>query len=90
MIPRRLLLNSIFDAGMSKDTIQIKCPAKPITHAFLQFTDSEERDKFFQIREHAEKRIKKKKNKNISCHGCRRKMSTEKTGIHQVPPEPKA
>ena len=48
MIPRRLLLKSIFDAGMSKDTIQIKCPAKPITHAFLQFTDSEERDKFFR------------------------------------------
>ena len=25
---------------------QIKCPAKPITHAFLQSTDNDERDKF--------------------------------------------
>ena len=40
-----LLTSTIVDAGMSKDKIQIKCPAKPITHAFLQFTDSEERDK---------------------------------------------
>ena len=31
---------------MSTDQIQIKCPAKPITHAFLQFTDNDERDKF--------------------------------------------
>ena len=30
---------------MSTDQIQIKCPAKPITHAFLQFTDNDERDK---------------------------------------------
>ena len=32
--------------GMSTEQVQIKCPAKPITHAFLQFTDNEERDKF--------------------------------------------
>ena len=32
--------------GMSTDQIQIKCPAKPIKHAFLQFTDNDERDKF--------------------------------------------
>ena len=31
---------------MSTDQIQIKCPAKPITHKFLQFTDNDERDKF--------------------------------------------
>ena len=32
--------------GMSTDQIQINCPAKPITHAFLQFTDNDDRDKF--------------------------------------------
>ena len=31
---------------MPIDQIQIKCPAKPITHAFLQFKDNDERDKF--------------------------------------------
>ena len=31
---------------MSMEQIQIKCLAKPITHAFLQFTDNDERDKF--------------------------------------------
>ena len=30
----------------SREQIQIKCPAKPITHAFVQFIDNDERDKF--------------------------------------------
>ena len=34
------LISTVVEAGMSKERIQIKCPAKPITHAFLQFTDS--------------------------------------------------
>ena len=34
--------------GMSTDQVQIKCPAKPITRALLQFTDNDERDKFFR------------------------------------------
>ena len=33
---------------MSRERIQIKCPAKPITFAFLQFTDSEVRDKYMR------------------------------------------
>ena len=37
--------STIVDAGMLKDKIQI---AKPITHAFLQFTDSEERDMYIR------------------------------------------
>ena len=43
-----LLISTIVEAGMSRERIQIKCPAKPITHAFLQFTDSEERDKYMR------------------------------------------
>ena len=43
-----LLISTIVKAGTSKERIQIKCPAKPVTHAFLQFTDSEERDKYIR------------------------------------------
>ena len=43
-----LLTSAIVEVGMSKERIQIKCPAKPITHAFLQCTDSEERDKYIR------------------------------------------
>ena len=43
-----LLRSTIGEAGMSRERIQIKCPAKPTTHAFLRFTDSEERDKYIR------------------------------------------
>ena len=33
---------------MLMDQNQIKCPAKPITHAFLQFKDNDETDKFIR------------------------------------------
>ena len=36
----------IMTIGMSMEQIQIKCPTKPITHAFLQFKDFDERDNF--------------------------------------------
>ena len=65
-----LLISTIVEAGMSKERIQIKCPAKPITHAFLQLTDSEERNKYIRSA-NMQKRIERKKNKNISCNGCR-------------------
>ena len=32
--------------GMSIEQIRIKCPTKPITHAFLQVKDNDERDNF--------------------------------------------
>ena len=41
-----LLKETIIAIGMSMEQIQIKCPAKPITHALLQFTDTDETDKF--------------------------------------------
>ena len=40
--------STIAEKGMSKERIKIKCPAKPITHALLQFEDSEERDKYIR------------------------------------------
>ena len=35
-------------AGMTIEKVQIKCPAKPITHAFLQFIDVDERDNYIR------------------------------------------
>ena len=45
---RELLTAAILKAGMSTEGVQIKCPAKPTTHAFLQFTDVDERDKYIR------------------------------------------
>ena len=35
-------------ARMTVEKVQIKCPAKPITHAFLQFIDIDEREKYIR------------------------------------------
>ena len=43
-----LLEKAIDAAGMKKECILIKCPAKPITYAFPVFKESEERDKYFR------------------------------------------
>ena len=40
-----LLTSSIIETGMSPE---FRCPAKPITHAFLQFIDIDERDKYIR------------------------------------------
>ena len=86
-------ISTISEAGMSKERIQIKCPAKPISHAFLQFTDSEERDKYIRSANMQKKRIQRKQNKNITCWRCRGKISTKKLGYikfclskqHEIP-----
>ena len=41
---QHLLEETIITIGMSTEQILIKCPAKPITHAFLQFIDNDERE----------------------------------------------
>ena len=82
-----LLTNTITEAGMSLERVQIKCPAKPITHAFLQFTDSDERQ-IHQISESTKKNGNKRtKHTDITSHGRGREIPAEKTGIHQVHPE---
>ena len=43
---QHMLKEIIPTLGLPIDQIQIKCPAKPITHAFLQFKDNDERDNF--------------------------------------------
>ena len=41
-----LLKETIVAIGISMENIKIKCPAKPITHVFLQHTDRDGRDKY--------------------------------------------
>ena len=43
-----LLTATIVTAGMTAEKVQIKCPEKPITHAFLQFIDVDEREKYIR------------------------------------------
>ena len=50
--------------------IQVTCPAKPITRAFLQFTDSDERDKYVRSANMFKKRAESEENENIASHGC--------------------
>ena len=74
-----LLANTIIEAGMSLERVHIKCPAKPITHAFLQFTDSDERQ-IHQISESTKNGNKRTKHTDITSHGRGRVIPAEKTG----------
>ena len=78
-----LLANTITEAGMSLERVHIKCPAKPITQAFLQFSDSDERQ-IHHISESTKNGNKRTKHTDITSHGRGREIPAEKTGIHQV------
>ena len=56
-----LLEKSIDMAGMKKERIRIKCPAKPITHAFLEFEDSDERDEYIRSANMQQMKLKERK-----------------------------
>ena len=43
---QHVLKETIIALGMSLDQTQINCPPKPITPAFVQFIDNDERDTF--------------------------------------------
>ena len=58
-----LLLEKCIDtAGTKKDQFRIKCPANPITHAFIEFEDSDERDKFIRSANMQQMKLKERKN----------------------------
>ena len=40
------------EAGMEMEKMDIRCPAKPITHAFLQFASTYDRNKFIRSANH--------------------------------------
>ena len=65
-----LLTRAITTIGMPTKHIQIKSPAKRITHAFLQLSDSEERNKYIRSANTLKSELKRKKNKNVADHGC--------------------
>ena len=54
--------------GMSTEQLTIKCPAKPITHACLQFTDNDERHKFVRSANMLKRELRGRKN-DITSHG---------------------
>ena len=69
---------------MSKERIQIKCPAKPITHAFLQFTDSEARDRYIRSANLQKRQLKEKKSEHHLSWMQRLDYSTKKKLTHQI------
>ena len=57
-----LLLEKCIDtAGMKKEHLRIKCPANPITHAFIEFEDSDERDQFIRSAKMQQMKLKERK-----------------------------
>ena len=53
----------ITSMGMPIDQIKIKCPAKPITRAFLQVKDNDDRDKFVRSANILKKELRGRKMK---------------------------
>ena len=45
----QLLREMINEIGMDFGRARIECPAKPITHAFIQFMDNGDRNKFIRV-----------------------------------------
>ena len=74
----------ITEIGMSMKIFKMKCPAKPITHAFTHFSDNGEMVKYVRSANMSKKEVRGRKNKNITGYGRRRKVSSKKTGIHQM------
>ena len=67
---------------MTTENARIECSAKPITHAFIHFKNDDERNQEHQVSEHVEKRTTRRKVEDIAINGRRRKISSEKNGIH--------
>ena len=78
-----LFISTTVEGGMSKERIQIKCPAKPITHAFLQFTDSEERDKYIRSANMPKLELRERIIKTSLAMDADGRFR-QKTGIHQI------
>ena len=57
----QLLKESITEIGMTMENARNECPAKLVTHAFIHFKNDEERNKYRQVSEHAEKKLRGRK-----------------------------
>ena len=80
---QNLLKETTVATGASMEQIQIKFPVKPITHAFLQLTDNDERDKFVRSANILKKELRGRKIR-ITGHGHRGKISPKKIGLQQM------
>ena len=66
---QEVLKEIILTIGMSMEQIQIKCPRKPITHAFLQLKDNVERKNFVRSANILKRGAERTKNKDVSRYG---------------------
>ena len=70
--------------GTSMEQIQIKCPPKPITHAFLQFKDNDERDNFVRSGNIVRRELRGRKIKISHAMDAEERFQQKKTWRHQV------
>ena len=54
---------------------KIRCPAKPITYAFKNFNDSDERNNLRQIGKHFKERVEREENKHITVNEAKEKKT---------------
>ena len=78
-----LLKETIVAIGIAMDKINIKCPAKPITHAFLQFTDSDERDKYVRSANMLKKELSGRKIRISSAMDAEERFHQQSLGYIQ-------
>ena len=67
----QLLKEVIDEVGMDFGSARIdECPAKPITHGFIQFVNDGERNQFIRSANMLKKRTERKENKDNEINGC--------------------
>ena len=74
------LRETITGIGMSNENARIECLAKPITHAFINFKNDDERNTYVRSANMLRKELRGEEDKDDSINGRRRKISSEKTG----------
>ena len=90
-----MLRESTTTIEIPTDQIQNKCPAKPITHALLQFKDNDERDKFVRSANILRKELRGRKMKISAAMDAEERFHQKRLGYfkcsihvnHNVPLE---
>ena len=78
----QLLKKSIAEIGMTMENARVECTAKPITHAFIDFKNDEERNKFVRSANMLKKELRGRKLK-ISMDADER-FHQKKNGVRQI------
>ena len=79
-----ILKETITTIGMSMDQIQIKCPAKPTTHTFLQFTDNGVREKFVRSANILKKELRGRRIRISPAIDAEERFHQKRTWISQM------